>query len=303
MATARRLFTTCTMSIVIGLLCPSHSSAQVNPESIAGLWLLDEGSGTIARDSSGHAYHADLKGNPAWVKGKFGRALEFEGSSYLEIRDSARNLAFGGVSPFSITAWVKNQAGGTIMGKFNGGVIGAYIVQVSGGGTISFHREVDPWAYDGTKALPSNDFGHVAVTYDGAKMKIYVNGVFDAEQDRGAQNTDTATPVLIGARMTQGVPSEFFTGVLDEVAIFNVALTEEQIKAVMKGLATTEAKDPTPEDGATDARRDPMPGVDADRHGGDTQCLLRHQSGRCQGGHRRHPGECARQQRPDGNHL
>jgi len=256
MATARRSFTACTMSLVIGLLCLSSGSAQVNPESIAGLWLLDEGSGTVARDSSGHGYHADLKGNPAWVKGKFGRALEFQGDSYLEIRDSARNLAFGGTAPFSITAWVKNQGGGTIMGKFNGGVIGAYIVQVEGGGTISFHREVDPWAYSGSKTLPSNDFGHVAVTYDGAVMKIYVNGVFDTSQDRGAQNTDTATPVLIGARMTNGVPSELFTGVLDEVAIFNVALTEEQIKAVMKGLATTEAKDPTPVDGATDVARD-----------------------------------------------
>jgi hypothetical protein len=244
------------MFIIVGLLCTSHSSAQVNPESIAGLWLMDEGSGTVARDSSGHGYHADLKGKPAWVKGKFGRALEFDGASYLEIRDSAANLAFGDVAPFSITAWVKNQGGGTVVGKFNGGVIGAYIVQISGGGTVSFHREVDPWAYDGTKALPSNDFGHIAVTYDGAKMKIYVNGVFDTSQDRGAQNTDTATPVLIGARMTNGVPSELFTGVLDEVAIFNVALTEEQIKAVMKGLATTEAKDPTPVDGATDVARD-----------------------------------------------
>ena len=44
MATARRSFTTCTMSLVIGLLCLSSGSAQVNPESIAGLWLLDEGS-------------------------------------------------------------------------------------------------------------------------------------------------------------------------------------------------------------------------------------------------------------------
>src|SRR5512144_2059958 len=135
MTTASRSFTTCIMFIVVSLLCASYSSAQVNPESIAGLWLMDEGSGTVAKDSSGHGYHADLKGKPAWVKGKFGRALEFDGASYLEIRESARNLAFGGVSPFSVTAWVKNQAGGTIMGKYNGGVIGAYIIQVGGGGT------------------------------------------------------------------------------------------------------------------------------------------------------------------------
>ncbi|MCL5281699.1 MAG: discoidin domain-containing protein [Planctomycetes bacterium] len=257
MATARRLFTVCTTSLVMGLLCAAYSNAQVNQESIAGLWLMDEGSGTVARDDSGHGYHADLKGNPAWVKGKFGRALEFDGGSYLEIRNSARDLAFGGVAPFSATAWVKNQSGGILISKFNAGVIGAYIVSVGGGGTISFHREVAPWAYSGTKPLPNSDWGHAAVTYDGTKMRIYVNGVFDAEQDRGAHNTDTATPVLIGAQLDHGAPSGFFRGVLDEVALFNVALTEDQIKTIMKGLATTEARDPAPVDGTTDVARDP----------------------------------------------
>ena len=256
MATARRPFITCTMFLITSLLCISHSSAQIDPESIAGIWLLDEGSGNVAKDNSGHAYDADLKGSPAWVKGKLDQALEFQGESYLEIRDSSVNLAFGGVEPFSITAWVKNQGGGTIIGKFNGGIVGAYILQIGGGGTVSFHREVAPWAFSGTKVLPTNDFAHVAVTYDGAVMKIYVNGEFDASQDRGAQNTDTDTPVLIGARLTNGVPSQFFRGVLDEVALFNVALTEEQIKEVMKGLASSEARYPSPEDRATDVPRD-----------------------------------------------
>jgi len=189
-----------------------------------------------------------------WVTGRFGHGLEFQGTSYLEIRNSAENLAFGGVEPFSITAWVKNQGGGTLVGKYNGGVIGAYIVTVSG--TVSFHREVAPWAFAGTRPVPNDEFTHIAVTYDSAVMKIYVNGEFDAEQDRGAQNTDTATPVLIGARMTGGAPSEYFRGVLDEVALFNVALTEEEIKSVMTGLAFSEAMHPTPGDGATDVRCD-----------------------------------------------
>ena len=255
MTTARKPFIICTMSIVIGLLCLSPSSAQIKPESIAGIWLLDEGSGTLAKDSSGHGYDADLKGNPTWVKGKLGQALEFAGDSYLEIRNSSRDLAFGGTAAFSISAWVRNQGGGTILGKFNGGVIGAYILQISGS-TLSFHREVAPWAYGGTKALPSNDWAHVAATYDGAVMKLYVNGQFDAQQDRGAQSNDTATPVCIGARLTSGAPSQFSRGALDEVALFSAALTEDQIKGVMKGLTTTAARDPRPADGATDVARD-----------------------------------------------
>ena len=250
MTTTREQFTACIIFIITGLLCTSHSNGQVDPKSVAGFWLFDEASGNIARDNSGHGYDADLKENPAWVEGKFRHALEFQGESYLEIRNSSQNLPFGGSAPFSITAWVRNQGGGTVIGKFNGGIIGAYILVINGDGTVTFHREVAPWTFTGNKALPDNDFGHVAVTYDGAEMKIYVNGEFDSRQDRGPQNTDTVTPVLIGARFTNNAPSEFFNGVLDEVALFNVALTEQQIRDVMYGLTFPKASNPNPEDGA-----------------------------------------------------
>ncbi|MFH1717375.1 MAG: hypothetical protein ABIF19_08500, partial [Planctomycetota bacterium] len=57
-------------------------------------------------------------------------------------------------------------------------------------------------------------------------------------------------PVLIGARFTNNVPSDFFSGVLDEVALFNTALTEQQIRDVMYGLSFPKASNPNPEDGA-----------------------------------------------------
>ncbi len=256
MATARSLFTACTVLTIVSLLCVSPTSAQVDPESIVGVWLLNEGSGNIAKDSSGHGYDADLKENPAWVAGRFGQALQFQGDSYLEIRNSAENLPFGGAEPFSITAWVKNQGGGTLMAKFNGGIVGAYVLTINGDGSVDFHREVAPWSFSGSATLPNDDFGHVAVTYDGAVMKIYINGQFDAEQERGPQNTDTVTPVLIGAQFTNGAPSSFFSGVLDEVALFDVALTEEEIRNVMSGLASSKAVSPIPADETTDVPRD-----------------------------------------------
>ncbi len=256
MAAARRSSTVYAVYAAVCLLCLSPGNAQVDPDAIVGVWLFDEGSGSLAKDSSGHGYDAELKASPAWVGGRYGSALEFNGASYLEIRQSSADLAFGGTAPFSITAWVKNQAGGTIMSKFNAGVIGAYILSIGGGGTVSFHREVAPWAYSGSLTLPSNEFGHVAVTYDGATMRIYVNGVPDAEQARGAQNTDTVTPVLIGAQWTGGAPSGFFSGVLDEVALFDVALTVEDIAEVMRGLTSSKATAPIPADGATDVARD-----------------------------------------------
>jgi hypothetical protein len=230
-------FSVIAMSLIFIMLV----DAKIDPESIAGLWIFNEGSGKVTEDSSGNGYDGELKGNPTWTDGKYNAGLEFHGGNYVELRDSAAGLPFGGVEPFSVTAWVKNQGGGTIIGKFNGGIIGAYIVIVSGGGTVTFHREVAPWGLAGTKALPDDEFGHVAATYDGSEMKIYINGELDSKQDRGAQNTDTVTPVLIGARFTGGNPSDFFTGVLDEVALFNIALSQDDIKVAMRGLSPESA--------------------------------------------------------------
>jgi hypothetical protein len=79
----------------------------------------------------------------------------------------------------------------------------------------------------------------VAAVYDGEEMRIYIDGEPSGEQPRGAQNTDTVTPVLIGARFTGGVPSSFFTGVIDDVALFNAALSEADTQTLMeKGLLT-----------------------------------------------------------------
>jgi hypothetical protein len=145
------------------------------------------------------------------------------------------------MEPFTVTAWVQNQGGGTVIGKFNGGVIGAYIISMGGGGAVNFHREVAPWGLAGVKTIQTGEFGHIAATYDGETMRIYVDGELDVEQDRPAQNSDLVTSVLIGARYNGGAPSNFFSGVLDEVALFNVALTEDQIQEVMGSLSGTQA--------------------------------------------------------------
>jgi hypothetical protein len=237
-----RYFIPVAVLFAVGILA-STSYGEIDPDNIAGLWLFDEGEGDEARDSSGSGYHGILEDSPAWVDGRFGKALEFNGSEYVEIQDSALNFAFAGIEPFSITAWVKHQGGGYVVSKFNRMVIGAYTVSIGSGGTINFHREVDPWGLAGTKALPSGQFGHAAVTYDGAEMKIYVDAELDVAQDRGAQGNDTVTPVLIGARFRENDidPEGLFRGVIDEVAIFNVALTEDQLAEVMRGLSLSKA--------------------------------------------------------------
>jgi hypothetical protein len=152
MTPTRSRFMSCTLLTIVMLLSLSPSHAQVDPESIVANWLLDEGTGSIAKDNSGHGYDGDFVDQPVWVQGIRGQALEFQNSSYLEIRNSSENLAFGGSAHFTMMAWVKNQGGGTIIGKYNAGVIGAFFLQVDAGGIVGFDREsppLDPVWYQG----------------------------------------------------------------------------------------------------------------------------------------------------------
>ncbi len=214
--------------------------AEIDRDTIVGMWLFEENEGDTVEDMSDGGHDGVLEKGPEWAAGKYGTGLDFLGGGYVDLQDSAPDLAFGGAEPFTITAWVNPRAGGTVIGKFNGGVIGAYILLVTGNGGVTFHREVAPWGLAGNGAVDAGEFWHVAATYDGGEMKIYVDGEEVAQEDRPAQNTDLVTPVFIGARMTGGVPSEFYDGVIDEVGLFSVALSEDDVQEAMRGLAGPE---------------------------------------------------------------
>ena len=71
---------------IIGLALTAQSGAEIDPETITGLWLFDEGAGKVAIDSSGSGLDADIT-KPEWVDGPFGKALEFDGGgAFLEIK-------------------------------------------------------------------------------------------------------------------------------------------------------------------------------------------------------------------------
>ena len=66
--------------IIISLALTGKMSAEIDLESAIGIWLFDEGTGNIAKDTSGKGNHGKLMDNPKWVEGKFNTALEFDGN-------------------------------------------------------------------------------------------------------------------------------------------------------------------------------------------------------------------------------
>ncbi len=94
------------------------SSAAINPENITGMWLFNEGTGNTAKDSSGNKNDGKINGGAKWVDGKFGKALEFNGSDgWVEVPHSDTVSFKKGVS-FTITVHFKGtKVGGSLVGK------------------------------------------------------------------------------------------------------------------------------------------------------------------------------------------
>ncbi|MCX6013468.1 MAG: hypothetical protein NTV30_08710, partial [Chloroflexi bacterium] len=99
----RHLITVCISLIVVSLIFVDVSNAKVDPASAIGAWLFDEGSGNKVKDSSKNGNDGKLTGTK-WVDGKFGKALDFNGSSdYVEIPDSD---SLDVTNSIAIVAWI-----------------------------------------------------------------------------------------------------------------------------------------------------------------------------------------------------
>jgi hypothetical protein len=78
-----RLSLVCLSSIVFGLIFTGQGSAKIDPKALAGLWYFNEGKGNVAKDSSGKGNNGKVVGNPEWVNGKNGKALQLSGQGGL----------------------------------------------------------------------------------------------------------------------------------------------------------------------------------------------------------------------------
>ncbi len=106
--------------LLMTLIFMIQSNAKIDPKSAAGVWLFDEESGKVAKDSSDNGYDGKFmgKGNPKWVDGKFGKALDFNGSTdYVEV-DSEPGLNITG--DITVVAWIFKRPAGRVQFSANG---------------------------------------------------------------------------------------------------------------------------------------------------------------------------------------
>jgi hypothetical protein len=240
-----------TAAIVILLLT---RAAAAGPAGLVGYWTFDEGEGTIAHDSSGNGLDGTLRGSPNWVAGAVGGALDFDGSSdYVEIPDSP---LLSLTNQITIAAWthMRTNASGemAILSKGGWGANDLPYELTEENGAVIFWQFYDNEGRDtcSPASPPPGEWHHIAATYDGQVFKCYVDGVLGEQFAYAGQMPKNTASVTIGRRSRGGT---FFNGMIDDVQLWERALSEVEVGKIMTGLVDAAlAQDPSPEDLAAD---------------------------------------------------
>ncbi|MDE0638389.1 MAG: LamG domain-containing protein [Candidatus Poribacteria bacterium] len=225
-----------------------QTEAAIDPETLVGAWLFDEGKGDVAEDLSGSKLDGTLKGAPKWVDGKFGKALELDGSSaYVEIpaHENPRDA-------ITISIWVKSKTDTWNQSGFFVEKRNAYVLHPNQNTKVMAWAMCNngcwnkPHTWNTNPAGPDDitDWHMYTVTYDSSTGKwfIYIDAKEESTLDLDKVPLDAdAGPVYIGWDSCCG-GGRFGNAIIDEVAIFNVALEQDDIETLMdKGLAPTVA--------------------------------------------------------------
>ena len=234
----RKLIFILALTYSVPCILPQISSAQIDPDTVVGIWLFDEGAGKEAKDASGNNHHGTINGAD-WVKGKFENALEFDGSHWVTIA-STPELQIG--EELTMMGWVNAKDIGDwrqLIAKSN-----EYLLRIDppneGNRMSSFVNTNNDWGQRASSPqIPElNTWIHLAGTYDSAAkadhLGVYVNGVRVGSSTRPGNTAITDNPVEIG-RWGGG---SYFVGTIDEVAIFNKVLSEDDMQTIIEhGLA------------------------------------------------------------------
>jgi len=213
------------VAITIGNTQPIPSAGLV------AAYNFDEGVGTLANDRSGNGLTGSVSG-AAWGAGHAGGALSFDGvNDWVTVNDSPSLALTTGmtieawVAPTTVTDWrtivLKEKAAGLAWSLYASNDLGLSAGYVNIGADI---------VANGTSRLPLNAWSHVAVTYDGTSLRLYVNGTLNSATSVTGATATSALPMRIGGNSIWG---EFFSGRIDDVRIYNRALSPAELQADM----------------------------------------------------------------------
>lgn len=222
------------------------SEASTLPAAI-GAWNFDEGLGSQTADLSGNGHPAVFVGGAFWGPGKAGSGLLLDGISgyadvgvpLVDMRKSYSVLVWAKLT--STTTWATALSEDAVRGS-------AFGLKLRGDGTNDFDFDVETSdqpnpgflvAESTTKARPLV-WVHLAGVYDAnakGALKLYVNGTLEATTATEQTFAAAGGHFVIGRGLYNGTIGSYFSGTLDEVAVYDSALSDAEVKAIFGGGA------------------------------------------------------------------
>ncbi len=216
--------------------CPSGctQSNDNDCQRLVAQYHFDEGLGQTTADSSGNNFNGDIN-DATWTSGIYGDALMFDGSNdYVNIPDNDK------LDPYEITieTWVfistQPTNNGDVVAK---GANSGYRFRInSNNRRIFFFDRGSTNSLQSTSAIPLNNWTHIAVVGSDSGLRIYINGELDASNTVAYGHPNTGSSLKIGAEPNFGA---YFNGKIDEVSIYNEALSAQEIRNHYLGSTPT----------------------------------------------------------------
>jgi hypothetical protein len=224
--------------------------------SLVGWWKMEDiGCGRLV-DYSGYDNYGTLQGGAAFAEGYLGDALSFDGTD--DFVDCGADASLTDVGSVSVAAWIKmnavgrdqkiasdqdNAKGGYKLGVYSGNNLVEFEIR-TGANAAVLNRSMP-----GGMILDPDTWYHVTGVYDkGSAIRTYVNGVLD----RAMATTDVAGiaagPLVLGRESYSNAC--WWSGLIDDVRVYNKALTADEVQAVMRGDPLL-AWSPQPKNGGT----------------------------------------------------
>lgn len=235
--------------IALTLMTKEQSNAELKLENAVGIWLFDEIVGNKIIDSSGNENHGTFsKGaEPKRVRrGKFEGALDFDGKD--DSIDVPRSNSLKAIKKqISISTWVYPNGvqsptkdgitaiSGGIMEKKDRSGWSLYSWEGLGSTTVTWHLSLaGVWSNENNMIVAGilNEWQHIGCVYDGKNVKFYLNGELKANNPQEGEIRSFPDKLTIGLRSSAD-HSGWLKGMMDDVAIFNTALKDDDIEHLM----------------------------------------------------------------------
>lgn len=219
--------------MAISLVAINSSSAEINPSSVVGLWLFDDGTGSTAMDSSGNNNHGTVVNAPVWVDGRFGGALAFDGVGNCV---NTNQKLLNGVREFTVLAWIRpgnitsNRVG--LIGQNDSPEFGFSDPSTLNLWTPTAGSNPNPYVH------PPGEWHHIAAVATRQFTKVYIDGNATTVNGNWPNHGRSDFNVNIGGCGIWDGTGNWFTGSMDEVGLFHAPLTDDDIADVMNNGLT-----------------------------------------------------------------